>query len=465
MVFSSLTFLFVYFPIVLLVMKISPIKLRNFFLLLLSLIFYGWQEPVYIFIMIFSTVFDYFNGYMVYKYKDNRKVAFRFVLLSIIGNLLVLGFFKYFDFIILNLQNIGFTSLKPLYIALPVGISFYTFQTMSYPIDVYMNTATLQKNVISFATYVAMFPQLVAGPIVRYKDIASQLDSRILSQDKFADGVFRFVIGLGKKVLFANMIGKVFDEILLLESNLTVALAWIGMIAYALQIYFDFSGYSDMAIGIGKMLGFDFLENFNYPYISTSITEFWRRWHISLGNWFKDYVYIPLGGNRFGIVRQILNIMVVWFLTGLWHGAAYNFILWGLYFGFLLILEKLFLSHFLKHLPKIVQHIYALFFILIGWAIFAIEDFSRMIFYLRSMFYLNKLPVINDLTIYYLRNNGVVFMILLLASTPLFKFLYLKYIKNRKVEWIMPFAMLLVFLLATASLVNASYNPFLYFRF
>lgn len=465
MVFSSLTFLFVYFPIVLLVMKISPIKLRNFFLLLLSLIFYGWQEPVYIFIMIFSTVFDYFNGYMVYKYKDNRKVAFRFVLLSIIGNLLVLGFFKYFDFIILNLQNIGFTSLKPLYIALPVGISFYTFQTMSYPIDVYMNNATLQKNVISFATYVAMFPQLVAGPIVRYKDIASQLDSRILSQDKFADGVFRFVIGLGKKVLFANMIGKVFDEILLLESNLTVALAWIGMIAYALQIYFDFSGYSDMAIGIGKMLGFDFLENFNYPYISTSITEFWRRWHISLGNWFKDYVYIPLGGNRFGIVRQILNIMVVWFLTGLWHGAAYNFILWGLYFGFLLILEKLFLSHFLKHLPKIVQHIYALFFILIGWAIFAIEDFSRMIFYLRSMFYLNKLPVINDLTIYYLRNNGVVFMILLLASTPLFKFLYLKYIKNRKVEWIMPFAMLLVFLLATASLVNASYNPFLYFRF
>ncbi|RRC93633.1 MBOAT family protein [Erysipelotrichaceae bacterium OH741_COT-311] len=465
MVFSSLTFLFVYFPIVLLVMKISPIKLRNFFLLLLSLIFYGWQEPVYIFIMIFSTVFDYFNGYMVYKYKDNRKVAFRFVLLSIIGNLLVLGFFKYFDFIIYNLQNIGFTSLKPLYIALPVGISFYTFQTMSYPIDVYMNNATLQKNVISFATYVAMFPQLVAGPIVRYKDIASQLDSRILSQDKFADGVFRFVIGLGKKVLFANMIGKVFDEILLLESNLTVALAWIGMIAYALQIYFDFSGYSDMAIGIGKMLGFDFLENFNYPYISTSITEFWRRWHISLGNWFKDYVYIPLGGNRFGIVRQILNIMVVWFLTGLWHGAAYNFILWGLYFGFLLILEKLFLSHFLKHLPKIVQHIYALFFILIGWAIFAIEDFGRMIFYLRSMFYLNKLPVINDLTIYYLRNNGVVFMILLLASTPLFKFLYLKYIKNRKVEWIMPFAMLLVFLLATASLVNASYNPFLYFRF
>lgn len=465
MVFSSLTFLFVYFPIVLLVMKISPIKLRNFFLLLLSLIFYGWQEPVYIFIMIFSTVFDYFNGYMVYKYKDNRKVAFRFVLLSIIGNLIVLGFFKYFDFIILNLQNIGFTSLKPLYIALPVGISFYTFQTMSYPIDVYMNNATLQKNVIHFATYVAMFPQLVAGPIVRYKDIASQLDSRILSQDKFADGVFRFVIGLGKKVLFANMIGKVFDEILLLESNLTVALAWIGMIAYALQIYFDFSGYSDMAIGIGKMLGFDFLENFNYPYISTSITEFWRRWHISLGNWFKDYVYIPLGGNRFGIVRQILNIMVVWFLTGLWHGAAYNFILWGLYFGFLLILEKLFLSHFLKHLPKIVQHIYALFFILIGWAIFAIEDFGRMIFYLRSMFYLNKLPVINDLTIYYLRNNGVVFMILLLASTPLFKFLYLKYIKNRKVEWIMPFAMLLVFLLATASLVNASYNPFLYFRF
>lgn len=464
MVFSSLTFLFAYFPIVLLVMKCSPIKLRNFLLLVLSLFFYGWQEPIYILLMIGSTIFDYINGYMVDKYRDNKKVAFRFVLLSIIGNLTLLGFFKYYDFIILNLQHIGF-SLKPLGLTLPVGISFYTFQTMSYPIDIYLNKASIQKNIVSFATYVAMFPQLIAGPIVRYKDIAHQLEKRVLSEDKFACGVRRFIIGLGKKVLFANAIGQVFDEIMLVQANLSVGLVWVAMLAFAFQIYFDFSGYSDMAIGIGKMLGFDFLENFNYPYIATSITDFWRRWHISLSSWFKDYVYIPLGGNRLGMFRQCLHIMVVWFLTGLWHGAAYNFILWGLYFGCLLILEKLFFLKLLKKLPGILKHIYACVFILIGWIIFSLEEVSKIGFYIKAMLFMEHLPVINDLTLYYIRNYGILFILLIIASTPWLKETYIKHIQNRKVVWLMPFGFMIIFLLVIASLVNASYNPFLYFRF
>lgn len=464
MVFSSLTFLFVYLPIVLVVMKLSPLKLRNFSLFIVSLIFYGWGEPIYILIMLFSTVFDYFNGYMVGKYIDQRNIAKRFVILSIVGNLLILGFFKYFDFFAINLNALGLTFIEPMGISLPIGISFYTFQTMSYPIDVYRKEASVQKNIISFGTYVTMFPQLIAGPIVRFKDIAKQLDYRELSNDKFADGVRRFVIGLAKKVLLANNIGLVWDSILKNPSN-AVLTSWLGAIAFAFQIYFDFSGYSDMAIGLGKMLGFEFLENFNYPYISKSITDFWRRWHISLSTWFRDYVYIPLGGNRLGLKRQILNISIVWLLTGFWHGASWNYVLWGIYFGLILIIEKLFLLKILEKLPKFLTHIYALVLILIGWVIFAIEDISTMGNYFMSMFDINHAPLIDGQTLFYLRDNFVLIIILIIASTPLFKNLFNKYIMNRKVEWITIVLIIVGLFVCVAYLVDATYNPFLYFRF
>ncbi len=463
MVFSSLTFLFFYLPIVILVMKTVPIKFRNFSLFIFSLFFYGFKEPIYIFLMLFSTIFDYFNGYMVYKYRKTKYSKW-FVVLSIVGNLGILIFFKYFDFIISSLNLIGINFIKPLGIVLPVGISFYTFQTMSYPIDVYRNQADVQKNLISFGTYVVMFPQLIAGPIVRYKDIALQLDKREESIDKFSNGVDRFMIGLCKKVLLANNIGIVYDEIRLLENG-SVLLYWIGIIAFAFQIYFDFSGYSDMAIGLGKMFGFEFLENFNYPYISKSITEFWRRWHISLGTFFKDYVYIPLGGNKNGLISQLINIFIVWLLTGIWHGASYNFILWGLYFGIILMLEKVFILKFLNNIPVIFSRLYFIFTILIGWVIFSIENLSDLVIYLKNMFGLNGNVFVDNIALFYLRNNIFLFIILIIASTPLCKNLYTRYVLGRKVEYLKTVVILFGFLLCVAYLTNSSYNPFLYFRF
>ncbi len=463
MVFSSLTFLFVYLPTVLLLMKLTPIKYRNLCLFLVSLVFYGFKEPIYILLMLFSTIFDYFNGYMVNKYKNTAK-AKRFVILSVVGNLSILMFFKYYDFIVSTLNLIGFKALQPIGVALPIGISFYTFQTMSYPIDVYRNQADVQKNVISFGTYVVMFPQLIAGPIVRYKDIAEQLNHRELNMDKFADGINRFMIGLCKKVLLANNIGIVFDEIKTL-SNVSVVSSWLGMLAFAFQIYFDFSGYSDMAIGLGKILGFEYLENFNYPYISKSITEFWRRWHMSLGTFFKDYVYIPLGGNKKGLTRQLINIFIVWFLTGLWHGASYNYVLWGVYFGIILMIEKVFLLNLLKKLPAAIGHLYALLMIMIGWVIFSIEDIGLLKEYLFNMFGLNNNVFIDSIAVYYLRDNMIMLIILFLASTPIGKIVYDKYFKDRKGEWIRPVLVGLSFVVCVAYLVNSGYNPFLYFRF
>ena len=465
MVFSSLPFLFGYLPVVLAVLKLAPLHARNFCLFLVSLIFYGWSEPVYIVIMLISTFVDYYNGRMVDKYRDDRKKAKRFVWFSVIFNLSLLGFFKYADFFILNLQALGLP-LSPLHLSLPVGISFYTFQTMSYPIDVYRKQAPVQKSVVSFGAYVTLFPQLIAGPIVRYKDIAEQLDHRQETADQFALGVQRFVAGLAKKVLLANSIGALWDTISALPAReMSVAAAWLGIIAFAFQIYFDFSGYSDMAIGLGKMLGFEFLENFNYPYISRSITEFWRRWHISLSTWFRDYVYIPLGGSRHGRGKQIRNLMIVWLLTGFWHGASWNFMLWGIYFGVILILKNFVLKPILERLPKVLQHGYALVLILLGWVLFAFTDLDAGVTYLKMMFGWGSVSLINARTLFYLRDYGLLLIIMILASTPLGHQLYETKIRGCRWEGVMPLLIAAGLILCTAYLVDASYNPFLYFRF
>ncbi|WP_333490400.1 MBOAT family O-acyltransferase [Holdemania filiformis] len=457
--------MFGYLPVVLAVLKLAPLHARNFCLFLVSLIFYGWSEPVYIVIMLISTFVDYYNGRMVDKYRDDRKKAKRFVWFSVIFNLSLLGFFKYADFFILNLQALGLP-LSPLNLSLPVGISFYTFQTMSYPIDVYRKQAPVQKSVVSFGAYVTLFPQLIAGPIVRYKDIAEQLDHRQETADQFALGVQRFVAGLAKKVLLANSIGALWDTISALPaSEMSVAAAWLGIIAFAFQIYFDFSGYSDMAIGLGKMLGFEFLENFNYPYISRSITEFWRRWHISLSTWFRDYVYIPLGGSRHGRGKQIRNLMIVWLLTGFWHGASWNFMLWGIYFGVILILEKFVLKPILERLPKVLQHGYALVLILLGWVLFAFTDLDAGLTYLKTMFGWGSVSLINARTLFYLRDYGLLLIIMILASTPLGHQLYETKIRGHRWEGAMPLLIAAGLILCTAYLVDASYNPFLYFRF
>ena len=373
MVFSSITFLFYFLPLVLFCYYLVPYKLKNFILLIFSLIFYAYGEPIYIFIMLFSCVVDYINALIIDKYRNTYKAKLALIF-SIIINLSLLAFFKYSDFFISIVNSLTNYNTPLLNITLPIGISFYTFQTMSYTIDVYRDEAPIQKNIFSLSTFVTLFPQLVAGPIVRYSDISYDLNHRVHSFDKFYDGVYRFIIGLCKKVILANNLGVIWYSIKATPyDTLSLATSWLGIICFTLQIYFDFSGYSDMAIGLGKIFGFDFLENFNFPYISKSITEFWRRWHISLGVWFRDYVYIPLGGNRCSKGRWFLNIFIVWFLTGLWHGASFNFILWGLYFGIILIFEKLFLLQFLKKLPNWIKHFYTMFLVIIGFVLFEIK--------------------------------------------------------------------------------------------
>lgn len=464
MVFSSLTFLFIYFPITLMVMKLSPLKYRNFCLLVLSLLFYSYGEPKYIIIMLVSCIVDYFNGYMVDKYRDNKRIAKRFVIFSIVFNLGLLGFFKYYDFLVSILNSIGINIFSPLNISLPIGISFYTFQTMSYPIDVYRNDAKVQKNLVNFSCYVTMFFQLIAGPIVRYKDIAAQLDHRIENENGFYNGIKRFVCGLAKKVILANNMGLIFEQINSLNNeNISLLLAWLGIICFALQIYFDFSGYSDMAIGLASMFGFDLLENFNYPYIASSITDFWRRWHISLSSWFRDYVYIPLGGNRKGLYRQCINIMIVWLLTGLWHGASFNFILWGLYYGLILIFEKVIGLKILKKLPAVFRHIYALLLILIGWVIFNFTDFDMMINYFKLMF-CNPV-IIDDIALYFIRDNIILIIISIIACLPVRLSRLNPLVMNKKFEYLMPLIILGTLIICVAFICESSYNPFLYFRF
>lgn len=468
MVFSSLEFLFFYLPAVLLIYFLIPAKFlaaRNFALLIVSLLFYGWSEPAYIWIMLLSIAVDYTCGRLVNKYKrTSPKKAKAALITSVVFNLSILGFFKYADFIIQNLSYIPvFSNLKPLNIALPVGISFYTFQTMSYTLDVYLGEASVQKNVAAFGSYVTMFPQLIAGPIVRYRDVDAELRQRSHNIDNIARGIKRFVCGLAKKVLLANTAGAFYESFVSgVEKSPSVLGSWMGIVFFAFQIYFDFSGYSDMAIGLGYILGFKFPENFNYPYISKSITEFWRRWHITLSTWFREYVYIPLGGNRKGKARTFVNLIIVWFLTGLWHGASWNFVLWGLYFAALLIIEKAFLGKLLLKLPRFISHIYAIVFIVFGWFIFIWCDLENPTAYLSAMF---TAPVISQTALYDLL-RGLIFMtVLVFASTKLPYKLYCKFSEKMffKILWctVLP----IVILLCTAYLVDSSYNPFLYFRF
>ncbi|MBQ9328140.1 MAG: MBOAT family protein [Solobacterium sp.] len=465
MVFSSLTFLYAYFPIVMAVYFLVPMKWRNLVLLVVSLFFYGWGEPVYVLIMIASIIINWLFGNAIGASRDNdRPKAKRYLVLCIVFNLLLLGFFKYYDFLAENLNHLGLYFLHPLRLGLPIGISFYTFQTMSYPIDLYRFDTDPQKSLVSFGAYVCMFPQLIAGPIVRYTDIAKQLNQRTLNLEKTYEGIQRFMIGLSKKVLLANNAGQVYEQIAALPLSQQSALtAWIGAICYTFQIYFDFSGYSDMAIGMGKMLGFDFLENFNYPYISKSVTEFWRRWHMSLSFWFRDYVYIPLGGNRRGFPRQIMNILIVWLLTGFWHGASWNFVLWGVIYGLVLIMEKLFLLKHLDSAPNWVGHVYTMFIVILNWMIFANTDIARAFSYIASMFGSSG-QLANGLTLYYLRDNLVLLIACTLASLPIASSAH-NPLHHRSMQGLIPVLTVLGLVVCTAFIVDASYNPFLYFRF
>ncbi len=468
MVFSSIFFLFYFLPITLLIYYIVPRKFKNTVLFIASLIFYGWGEPIYITIMIFSTIVDYSHGILIDKYRYNRQRTKLILLSSIVINLGLLCFFKYTDFFIQNINMLLNTNFSYLGLPLPIGISFYTFQTMSYTIDIYLDKSPVQKNIISFGTYVALFPQLIAGPIVQYNTIAHQLNNRKENISQFSQGIERFIVGLGKKVLLANNIGMLWDEIQGLPiSDMTVFTAWLGIIAFSFQIYFDFSGYSDMAIGLGKIFGFDFLENFNYPYISQSITEFWRRWHISLGSWFRDYVYIPLGGNRVGLLKLFRNITIVWFLTGFWHGASWNFILWGIYFGVIIMLEKGFVLKVLSKVHPIIRHIYASFFILIGWVLFSFENIFRGLEYLKIMLGFKRLPIYDQQFLYYFTSYGIVLILLILCSTPILKIGadLLKKKSERLEGAVLQLSLLLIMIFSIAYLVDSTYNPFLYFRF
>lgn len=475
MVFSSIVFLCIFFPAVIVFYYICPKKLRNLLLLIASLLFYAWGEPKYILIMLFSTIFDYCNGRLIsyFETKGQKHTFGRLVLaISVIGNLSILCFFKYTDFIITTFNSLSGQSISLLGLALPIGISFYTFQTMSYTIDVYRQNVPAQHNLISFGMYVCMFPQLIAGPIVRYSDVQKEVDTRNTSFSMCAYGMQRFLLGLGKKVLLANQIGALWEEIYNLGvSDLSTALAWLGALAYTFQIYFDFSGYSDMAIGLGEMFGFHFPENFCYPYESKSITEFWRRWHMTLSGWFREYLYIPLGGSRKGRGRQIVNLFIVWFLTGLWHGAGWNFILWGLYFFVLLVLEKLFLLKLLNHMPAFIQHIYALFWIIFGWVIFACDDITRLKSYIKVLMGIGS-DLLNQLALYEWTTHAIFLLILAIASTQLMKNLCNRilqklscYIGEASCFWIKSMWCLIIFFLSIAMLVSGSYNPFLYFRF
>ena len=481
MVFSSLTFLCAFLPIVVILYGIFPVKWRNFFLLAASLVFYAWGEPRYILIMLFSTVFDYVNGRLIEYFDEQQKLKAkkRILIVSVVGNLGILIFFKYADMLIASWNRITVSDLSLLKIALPIGISFYTFQTMSYTIDVYRKQVRAQHNLISFGMYVCMFPQLIAGPIVRYQTIADQIDERRESNEVWVAGMQRFTLGLAKKVILANQIGRLWEEISSMHlAQLSTAGAWLGAIAYTFQIYFDFSGYSDMAIGLGKMFGFAFPENFKHPYESKSITEFWRRWHITLGTWFREYVYIPLGGNQKGIKRQILNLLIVWFLTGLWHGASWNFVLWGLYYFVLLMLEKVVLLKEMQRWPKWLQHFYALFFIVTGWVIFAIEDFGKMGQYLLIMFGMRG-SLLNSTAQYQWCTYAFFLLILAIASTTVFAKVWNKlrrhmireeadFVREKglRAEFILKSLISVLFLMVSlAMLVAGSFNPFLYFRF
>lgn len=458
MIFSSLYFLFRFMPIVLVIYYILPFRLKNAWLLLTGLIFYAWGEPKYIVIMLASIFVDYVCGIVIESNRGRRGVMRTMLFVSIIINLGMLAVFKYAGFFTQTVNSIFGANIPVLGLALPLGISFYTFQTMSYTIDVYRGNVTAERNIVNFGAFVSLFPQLIAGPIVRYSEISRELKFRTASLSRIEDGVRAFIIGLGCKVLLANNIGQLWNSV---EQNLSGAsspLAILGVIAYGFQIYFDFYGYSMMAIGLGRMFGFEFPQNFNYPYISRSVTEFWRRWHITLGSWFREYLYIPLGGNRKGEGRMYLNLFIVWFLTGLWHGAGFNFIIWGLYFGALICLEKAFLLPYLKR-SRLFSRVYMIVLLLFGWAIFVSAEPGSLELLLSRVFSGGWSADV----VYYLRNYGVVLLICGLCSTPLFKNLYQR--REKKLKPFVTAGLLLVLILSVAYLVDATYNPFLYFRF
>lgn len=462
MLFTSISFLYYFLPIVLIIYFIMPNKYRNFILFISSMFFYFYGEPKYIILMLLEILIAYFGAIIIDKTKN--KTIFIFTILI---HVLLLCFFKYTDFLITNINSIFKTNINLLRISLPIGISFYTFQIISYVVDVYRGKVSVQKSFIRLATYVSLFPQLIAGPIVRYETIEEELKTRSHNFENFAEGARRFTIGLAKKVLIANILGELctnFDS-----SSKSIIFYWLFSISYMLQIYFDFSAYSDMAIGLGRIFGFHFLENFNYPYISKSITEFWRRWHISLSSWFKDYVYIPLGGNRVGKIKLLRNILIVWLLTGFWHGASWNFIVWGLMFGIILIIEKLWFNKYLEKLPNILKRIYVLFIVMISFIIFRADNLSEAFKIINGLFGFNKDVFINEITIYNLKNYFVVILIAILAATPILKNLIIKLKKNKKANYLInllePFYIVFLLIIVTAYLIDNSYNPFLYFRF
>ncbi len=464
-----MVFLFAFIPAVFAAYFIVPKKFKNLVLFITSLIFYAWGEPKYILLMLASIAAAYVTGLFADKEKYGKTKARAAAVVAVVWNMGLLLLFKYTDFFVMNINSLFGSQLTLPGLALPIGISFYSFQSLSYVIDVYRGQVKPQRNFITLGTYVALFPQLVAGPIVRYIDIERQLENRKFSVQQFASGVKRFSVGLAKKALLANNIYALFNEInAAAPSDMSVAASWLAVIAYTFQIYFDFSGYSDMAIGLGKMFGFDFLENFNYPYISKSITEFWRRWHMSLSGWFRDYVYIPLGGNRKGRFRQCLNIMIVWALTGFWHGANWNFLLWGVYFGVLLLIEKLLLGKLLDKLPTFVSHIYALFFIVIGWGIFAYEDTAQLTASFKNMFGMGGLPLWSSQTTMWLIQYLPLIVLLIAGSTPLMS-KFGKFLDEKKPQLyelaVEPVCVALMLIASTAYLASGSFNPFLYFRF
>ena len=468
MLFSSIVFLFTFLPAVVILYYLLPVRLRNVILLLASLVFYACGEPVYIFLMLLSILFNYFSGLDIARNLQDKRAAKRSLVFNLIINLAVLGFFKYEGFVLDTLNGILPVHISYHALPLPIGISFYTFQILSYIIDVYRGNVKVQTNLPNFALYVTMFPQLIAGPIVQYADVDEQLASREVSRTKFGEGSMYFIRGLAKKVLLANTSGMIFTEVSgLAKGNIAVMTAWLGAFAYMFQIYFDFSGYSDMAIGLGKMFGFEFNMNFNYPYVSKSITEFWRRWHISLSSWFRDYVYIPLGGNRVSKIKHIRNLLIVWFLTGLWHGAAWNFVAWGLYYGVILIIEKYLLSPVLDRLPDVVRHIYSIVLVVIGWVLFFSSSFGQAADYIRVMFGAGAHGFADRESMYLLTSNLILWLILIFGSTPLVHFRYEHMLRTKK--WnttiINSVVYVALFIVCIAYLVTETYNPFLYFRF
>ena len=464
MLFSSVTFLFCFLPFVIIVYYLINPVLRNFFLLAASLFFYAWGEPTYLLVMLGIISLNYLIGILISKFEKFKKI---FLILGIISNLGVLFFFKYIDFAITNINSIANLHLNLYKIALPIGISFYIFQSMSYIIDLYKGNVSAQYNICKFALYVSLFPQLIAGPIVKYRDIASEIDCRSASLEDIVEGIRRFIIGLGKKVLLANTLGEVTDKVYLAGTNdISISIAWLGAICYSLQIFFDFSGYSDMAIGLGRVFGFHFLENFNYPYISSSVTEFWRRWHISLSTWFKEYLYIPLGGNRVSKLRNTINLLIVFFATGLWHGASWNFVIWGLWHGMFLMIEKRILlvgNYETTLFHKLIRHIYVILVFLIGWVFFRADNLSIAIDYISVMIGLKTNNVVGFGLFYYLNRKVAVIMIVSCLFCCPWNYNFFEKLKGGFIA--KDIILLMILISSIASIASSGYNPFIYFRF